>query len=144
MVQGALNAHGIEQHIRSVLEKAAGTNGNRPSLISLPGGPAVKLNVPSGQELGLMALNASMVQLQTLRIILVALNDMDTRLRIQQAGTIKPPDTQGTAETGKVGDERGSQSPDVDSGIQESSPQGSKPSRTASKAEGNPLGKGSA
>ncbi len=86
MVSGALSAHKIETELRRVLERTNNQNGNRSSIISLPGGQGVRLNVPSAQELGVVLLGAAVVSLQTARITLVALNDLDTRLR-----SMRPP-----------------------------------------------------
>lgn len=120
MVEGALAAHGIEPQIRAILQKASDSSGNgRSGLISLPAADGsirpVRLNVPGTQELSLLLLNGILVSLQTSRILLVALNDMDSRLRLQNdpRRTTEAGDKQPDEATGKVGDERGSQSPDA-------------------------------
>lgn len=84
MVAGALKAHGIEAHIDDQLKHINPGNG-RSGVIVNPGGAPVRLNVPSAQDLGLLCLQAIRIALQTSRITLVALNDLDTRFRQRQA-----------------------------------------------------------
>ncbi len=81
MVAGALTAHAIEQRLTALMERAAG-NGKSPVIVGPGGRSAAHLNMPSTQELMFETLNAQRVILQTTRILLVALNDIDTRLRL--------------------------------------------------------------
>jgi hypothetical protein len=114
MVAGALSAHGIEKGIDDLLQRINPGNG-RAGIIVNPGGAPVRLNVPSAQDLGLMCLQALRVALQTNRIILVALNDLDTRLRQQQAGkSNNRPDRQDQTDPVEPLAQGGSQSPEAD------------------------------
>jgi hypothetical protein len=111
MVQGALGAHGYENALMEVLSKARG-NQNGHGLIALPGGQAVRLNLPSAQELALMNLEATRIVMQSLRILLFAVNDIDTRIRNYQAATTNDrPDRQDQTDSAEPLAQGGSQSP---------------------------------
>ena len=89
MVQNALSACiQAEAGTQSVLAHLAKASGNgRPSLISMPGQPPVVLNALQKIQVDAALLMSLRVLLQTTRITLVALNDLDTRLRSNQAAT---------------------------------------------------------
>lgn len=89
MVQGALRAHlgenGMETRLEALMAQIhKATNGGRPQLVTIDGKTPAGLNIPSAQALALEILQAVRVALQTARITLIALNDMDTRLRAER------------------------------------------------------------
>lgn len=121
MIRDALTPHlgdqrspGIEQQIHALLAKVNPGNGRSSTIIG-PDSRPVTMNVPSAQNLALVIIQAVLVNLQTARITLVALNDMDTRLRLMnnRPSTINGADKQPDNDSGNVGDERGSQSPEA-------------------------------
>ena len=138
----------VESQLAKVLQRAAG-NG-RPTLIAMPGQPSVQLNAPGPQESSLLLIQAAAAALYMTRAAVCLINDIDTRIRplleahnANQGHSTNDPrlnidagDRQQELEPGKVGDERGSQSPEAASGPKDATSQGSTPPRTGPKSPG--------
>lgn len=114
MVMRGISAHGfghpsgIETRVMATLQA---TQNGRGGVIAMPGGGAVRVNVPPVQDLLLLALEAIRTGLQTSRLNLIAVADLNRRFNeyVQQAaqqastGSVERADTPGKPASGTIG-----------------------------------------
>jgi len=89
MMQGAIGASiQAEAVSKAILGQVTGSNG-KATVIHLPGQNPVFLNAPNDRQVLVHLANVLAILLQTTRVLAVALNDLDSRLRLSQAPKCK-------------------------------------------------------
>lgn len=85
MMQGAVaGSMQAEQATKAFLGQTTGSNG-KATVIHLPGQAPVFVNAPNDRELLIHLASMMAFVLQTTRVLAVALNDLDTRIRVAGA-----------------------------------------------------------
>lgn len=79
--------------LQKVIGEVAGAPGNgKASILHIPGQSPVVMNAPPEPQVKAMQLQALALALQGIRVLLVMVNDLDTRLRLKEAEPVAPED----------------------------------------------------